>query len=83
MFVPAADKAVKALEKELSASGSGFLVPSGVTWGDFLVAERLYSFDTLKPGFLDSHPKLKEYVARVYDLPQIKDYIASRPKTDV
>lgn len=62
--MPVAEQTVKALEKELSASGSGFLVPSGVTWGDFLVAERLYSFETLKPGFLDSHRTLKEYVAR-------------------
>jgi glutathione S-transferase len=80
---PAAEKMFKVLEKALDESGSGFAAASGVTWLDFLISERLYTLEQLKPEFLNGHEKLAEYVKRVQNLPEIKSYMESRPKSQV
>ncbi|KAH7702420.1 Nagst-1 protein, partial [Aphelenchoides avenae] len=83
VLLPAVEKAFKKLETVLNNAGSGFLVASGVTWVDFVLAERLHTFELLKPDILKPYPKIKEYLNRVYNLPQTKDYIESRPKSNV
>lgn len=81
VFKPANEKLAANLEKILKESTSGFLVNSGYTWADFLVAENLLTNEEAVPGSLDAHPKLKEYKDRVYNIPKIKDYVANRKIT--
>ncbi|KAH7717128.1 Nagst-1 protein [Aphelenchoides avenae] len=81
VFQPAADKYFPLLEKHLSKSKSGFIVPSGVTWADFLIAERLVNTDVAAPGCLKAYPALQKYIEKVHAVPQIKEYVKSRPKT--
>lgn len=70
------------LEKTLAESGSGFLAPSGVTWLDFFVTERMVTMHKAKPEIYEAHPKLLDYIRRVHNLPQLKQYIANRPDTE-
>ncbi|KAI6176327.1 Glutathione S-transferase [Aphelenchoides bicaudatus] len=67
-------------KKLLDQSGSGFFVKSGVTWVDFFIAESFVTLNNMVPNFFSKHSWVKDYVNRVHNLPQIKDYIAKRPK---
>ncbi|KAH7721803.1 cytosolic glutathione S-transferase 1 [Aphelenchoides avenae] len=60
-------------------SKSGFLVDGGVTWADFVFAERLYSLEQRMPDALDPYPEIRKYTEKVYGLPSVKEYVASRP----
>ncbi|KAH7716781.1 glutathione S-transferase [Aphelenchoides avenae] len=82
VFDPAVERVFALLEKFIKESGSGFLVKSGYTWVDFLVAEMLVTDENIAPGCLDKHSELKAYKERVHSIPKIKDYVASR-KTSV
>jgi len=68
--------------KFFAASKSGWLVGEELTWADIVVAEFL---SVLQDGFsadaLKDHNDLKQFVEKVQNLPQLKTYIASRPKT--
>jgi glutathione S-transferase len=64
------------LEKMLAQSGSGFILPSGISYADF----RIVSFiDMIKPVEVQAkYPKLMEYVDRVNGLPQLREYMSKR-----
>lgn len=80
-FLPALEAFAEQLEKLLAESKSGFLVHSGYTNVDFLVAENLLTCECCVPGCLDGQPKLKEYKERVFSIDKIKEYIASRKES--
>ncbi|KAH7699546.1 Nagst-1 protein [Aphelenchoides avenae] len=79
---PTVDRLNRQLEEKLANAASGFLAPSGVTWLDFFVTERLYTMQKAKPDLFEAHPKIHQYIQRVHTLPQLKDYIASRLDTE-
>jgi glutathione S-transferase len=68
------------IERILKESGSGFLVASGVTFIDFIVAEFLEGVKGVEPKVLEAYPTLQDYVTRVHALPQLADYLKSRPQ---
>lgn len=53
-----------------------------MTWADLGLANSLDGLKKFKPDFLDNYPFLNEYVERIMNLPNIKAWIAKRPKTD-
>uniref|UniRef100_A0AC34FY38 Glutathione S-transferase n=1 Tax=Panagrolaimus sp. ES5 TaxID=591445 RepID=A0AC34FY38_9BILA len=57
----------------------GFMAPSGLTWVDFSITEWLTTLQNLEPSILNKHPDLKEYIQRVQNVPQLKEYYAKRP----
>ena len=69
--------------KILKESDSGFLVKSGVTWVDFVLAEFLYTIQNMEPTVMHDYPELEEFIDRVYSLPNIKKYVEKRPKCEV
>uniref|UniRef100_A0A914D361 glutathione transferase n=1 Tax=Acrobeloides nanus TaxID=290746 RepID=A0A914D361_9BILA len=75
------DKSMPILEKLLKESGSGFVVQSGVCWIDFFIANAVESMEGFAADLLGNYKELLAHKERVYSLPQIKTYIASRPKT--
>jgi len=83
VLVPAIDKHVPYLEKFLKDAGSGFLVGSGVTWVDFQTAEAAQRLTELSghPEQFDKYPLFKAHTKRVFELDNIKKYVATRPKT--
>ncbi|KAI1708449.1 putative glutathione S-transferase 5 [Ditylenchus destructor] len=80
VFLPAAPRIFPQYIKQVKESKSGFLVPSGVTYVDFIVAEFMGSWvSKLEPQFMkENYPEIGEYVNKVYSLPQIKEYVKNR-----
>uniref|UniRef100_A0A7E4V9C8 glutathione transferase n=1 Tax=Panagrellus redivivus TaxID=6233 RepID=A0A7E4V9C8_PANRE len=62
----------------LKQAGSGFVSASGLTWADFTFSEYLLSLSQVEPTLLDEYPTLKEFLARIRQVPQVKDYYATR-----
>jgi hypothetical protein len=53
-----------------------------VSWADVAVSEMLTRFESCFDGiFLHSYPELKEHSRRLEMLPNIRKYIAERPRT--
>uniref|UniRef100_A0A914PKV2 glutathione transferase n=1 Tax=Panagrolaimus davidi TaxID=227884 RepID=A0A914PKV2_9BILA len=63
----------------LKESKSGFMAPSGLTWVDFAITEWLTTLQNLEPTILNKYSELKEYIKRVHNVSQLKEYYASRP----
>lgn len=78
---PAFEKIAPILVKTLKESGTGFFGKGGVSWVDFEYSEMIYSFqDTLKE-LLNKYPELSKHMEKVHALPQLKQYLETRPKT--
>jgi len=78
------------LEKTLIANNGGdcFFVGKKITHADFQIFHRLniLSNNAKKHGkddVLDSFPKLKGHYCRMMELPQLQDYLKSRPESDM
>ncbi|KAI1696129.1 glutathione S-transferase 1 [Ditylenchus destructor] len=79
LFDPAIQKYFPIFERILSESGSGFMVPSGLTYVDFYVSEYLSTANNLVPGTLETKSTvLKDYVTRVQQHPSIQNYVSRR-----
>jgi len=71
------------VEKQLKANGTGYLVGSGLTLADIAY----YSFMSMAierfvgENILADAPMLKALVDKVGNIPNIKKYVDSRPKT--
>uniref|UniRef100_A0AC34FAJ1 Glutathione S-transferase n=1 Tax=Panagrolaimus sp. ES5 TaxID=591445 RepID=A0AC34FAJ1_9BILA len=63
----------------LKESKSGFMAPSGLSWVDFVITEFFTTLIQIEPKTLDKYPDLKEYLKRVHQVPQLKEYYSQRP----
>ncbi|CAJ0567973.1 unnamed protein product, partial [Mesorhabditis spiculigera] len=81
VYEPARDKFYDFLQKRLKKNGSGFLVGNSATWADLLIADHMHTILQLKPDTLQRFPEMLAFKKRVEELPQIKKWIATRPKT--
>ncbi|KAI6184852.1 GST protein [Aphelenchoides bicaudatus] len=80
-LVPTLPNYMPLYEQILKESGSGFFVASGVTWVDFYVSEFFLNLQNYAPNVIGEYKFVAEYLERVHNLPQIKEYIKNRPKT--
>jgi glutathione S-transferase len=78
VFLPNAETNLGLYEKKLNQSSSGYLLRSGLTMVDFMVAEYLDTLRTDEPDFMAKFPELGKYIDRVNALPQLKEYMAKR-----
>jgi glutathione S-transferase len=78
VFLPNAETNLGLYEKKLNQSGSGFLLRSGLTMVDFMVAEYMDTLRKDEPEFMAKYPEVVKYIDRVNSLPQLKEYIAKR-----
>uniref|UniRef100_A0AC34FF63 Glutathione S-transferase n=1 Tax=Panagrolaimus sp. ES5 TaxID=591445 RepID=A0AC34FF63_9BILA len=65
----------------LKEAKSGFMAPSGLSWADFVITEFLITLLNVEPKVLDGHDDIKQYLERVKNVPQLKEYYASRPES--
>ncbi|XP_023324653.1 glutathione S-transferase 1 [Eurytemora carolleeae] len=67
------------LEKRLCSRGGDFFVGGALTWADIVT----YQFCVELPDktVVEKYPKISALVAKVGELPNIKAWVASRPKT--
>ena len=77
-YIPAADKVYARIGDILSKTTSGFLANSGVSWGDFYVAEATETFKGVDAEFASRYPHMIEHHKKVYDLPQLQKYLQNR-----
>ena len=79
------DKLEKILRNNMNKTGSGFYVGNSLTLADIFSLTFYYSVETLvMPGFMAQYYQsllLRDHVARVRDLPGIKEYLASASHT--
>jgi len=71
------------LDEDIKTNGGKYLVGDNFTWVDFLLAH----FTELFEGFvdktiLDKYPAVKAHQENVFNIPQIKEWIAKRPVTE-
>jgi glutathione S-transferase len=66
------------LEKLLADAGSGFMLPSGISYVDIQIAYTLAVINEKDPEAMGKYPKLVEYSDRVYGQPELKEYLAKR-----
>ena len=83
VYLPAAEKMYPRLVEVISKSKSGFLADSGLSWGDFALAESLFSFSSFDPAFAKNYPKLVEYQKKVHAVPQIQSYVKNRKESNI
>uniref|UniRef100_A0A914DCQ8 glutathione transferase n=1 Tax=Acrobeloides nanus TaxID=290746 RepID=A0A914DCQ8_9BILA len=81
LFTPAAKRHLPIIEKMLKQSGYGFYAPGGLSWVDFFMAEQTHTFSGFDPETYKQYPEILKHKERVYNLPQLKDYIKSRKQT--
>jgi glutathione S-transferase len=72
-------KFLTCMEKRLEENGGQFLVGNGVTWADIAVAIQLTLMDVFEVEWKKTSPKIEAFQAKIYNLPNIKAWIAKRP----
>lgn len=71
------------IEADLKTSGGKFLVGENYTWCDFVLAHYSSVFESfVDETLLDNYPTIKSHQKNVFNIPQIKDWIAKRPVTE-
>ncbi|KAI6219714.1 Glutathione S-transferase-1 [Aphelenchoides besseyi] len=83
VFLPAARKALPVYDNLIKWSTSGFLLPGGLSYIDFVVAEHLHTIFLMEPQFAEEYPSLTKFKNKIHTLPQIADYVRQRPNTIV
>ncbi|KAI1709037.1 putative glutathione S-transferase 5 [Ditylenchus destructor] len=79
-FDPAVERIFGKFASVLKQTGTGFMVTKGPSWADFFIADYLYTVSLHEPKVVnEKYPELGKYIERVYSLPQVKDYVKSRP----
>merc|ERR1712062_609423 len=73
--------ALTQLEKKLTARGGQYFVGNNLTWADLHVY--MYATDAVDKAVLAKFPKLANLTERVGNVPNIKAWVGSRPKTDL
>uniref|UniRef100_A0A0M3HPS6 GST C-terminal domain-containing protein n=1 Tax=Ascaris lumbricoides TaxID=6252 RepID=A0A0M3HPS6_ASCLU len=70
-------------EQFLEKNGTGFFVGHDLSLADLAVFNMLSFFDSkLMPGHLKKYPHLDKFVHKIGELPNIKEWIEKRPRTD-
>uniref|UniRef100_A0A915A6L8 Uncharacterized protein n=1 Tax=Parascaris univalens TaxID=6257 RepID=A0A915A6L8_PARUN len=70
-------------EQFLEKNGTGFFVGRDLSLADLAVFNMLSFFDSkLMPGHLKKYPHLDKFVHKIGELPNIKEWIEKRPRTD-
>ncbi|KAH9504987.1 Glutathione S-transferase 3 [Bulinus truncatus] len=74
-------KFLNKIEKRLAASTTGYLAGADLTIADLAVADVLETCIKENPALLDSYPNVSEHWTRIMAIPQLADYLSSRPDT--
>jgi len=76
-------KVFGALIKQLEKNGGSHFAGSELTWADIIAANMFDSMSQwLGMDLADKYPVLNDFKNKVYDLPNIKKWIETRPVTD-
>ena len=73
---------LKFFDDRLAKSGSGYIVPSGLTWVDLLLYV-LYDWIPQNDKCFENFKHLKEHRTKVDSIPQIAKWLKIRPVTSI
>jgi glutathione S-transferase len=79
VFLPVANKSLEYYSKLLKENNSGFVLESGISYADFVVAEHLNTIFQIDESLKAKHPDLVKYMESIHSMPQIAEYVKSRP----
>ncbi|KAI6174100.1 hypothetical protein M3Y98_01153300 [Aphelenchoides besseyi] len=79
-FLPTVEYCLPIMSQLLKSSGSGYFLPSGLTYVDFTFAEFFNTLAGVDSSQFDKYPELLEHMRRVHSLPGIREYVEKRPK---
>ncbi|EGT40861.1 hypothetical protein CAEBREN_04473 [Caenorhabditis brenneri] len=79
--MPARDSFFKIIEDLLKKSKSGFLVGDGLTFADLVVVENITTLEKNKFFTASENPTIAALREKVYAVPAIKNWVATRPDT--
>ena len=78
-FMPGVEKYAPQLEDFLQNSKNGWLIPSGITYVDFVIAELTDTVHNFYNLYKFRFPLLAQHSERVHQLPELQEYLRSRP----
>uniref|UniRef100_A0A914ZBB1 glutathione transferase n=1 Tax=Panagrolaimus superbus TaxID=310955 RepID=A0A914ZBB1_9BILA len=78
IFLPAVKQNFTYLVKTLKNSNSGFFMPSGITWVDFVISQYLNLVRRYDKECFEDYPELIEHLERIHSFPQLKIYLEKR-----
>ena len=74
------EKFLPTFERVLTESGSGFMLPSGISYADFVVAALMPMMKGMEPEIMSKYTKMLEYADRVLGQSQLKEYMTKKGK---
>jgi len=75
---------LKNFNDTVTSNGGNYIVGNSVSYADFWLTNFLEIWrDTIDPTLLDKYPALKKQMANVFAIPQIKDWVATRPQSSL
>jgi len=78
-FMPAVEKYAPKLEELLQNTKKGWLMSSGITYADFVIAELTDTIQNFYNLYKVRFPLLAQHSERVHQLPELQEYLRSRP----
>jgi glutathione S-transferase len=78
---PVSAKYLKLYSELLEKSPSGFFIGTHETHADFWIAEFIFTLNGMIPEIVSNYPILLAHLNRIHELPQLKEYIATRKPT--
>ena len=64
-------------------STSGFLMPSGLTYIDFVVVEHIHTIFNINRKLAENYPALRAYRRKIHSLPGVAEYVKTRPESAI
>ncbi|UMM19203.1 hypothetical protein L5515_014915 [Caenorhabditis briggsae] len=82
-YVPAKNQFLEVIDRILKTNKTGYLVGNGLTWADLVVADHIFTLQNIKKLDDGIHQNLKKYQESIYSLPELKEHIEKRPKSEM
>ena len=79
-FIETVAAGFEKLEKRLESRGGQFFAGNSLTWADLHLFAFLDTLNSMVPNAVDKFPKMKDLNCRVGELPNIKNWMSTRPK---
>uniref|UniRef100_A0AC34FPA8 Glutathione S-transferase n=1 Tax=Panagrolaimus sp. ES5 TaxID=591445 RepID=A0AC34FPA8_9BILA len=78
VFLPAVKQNCEYLIKTLKNANSGFFMPSGITWVDFVISQYLNQVRRYDKECFENYPELISHMEIIHGFPQLQDYLEKR-----
>ncbi|VDL73267.1 unnamed protein product [Nippostrongylus brasiliensis] len=82
VLLPARDRFLGFITRFLKQNAdNGYLVGNKVSWVDLLISEHTFDLSKRVPEYLDGFLEVKAHMEKIHQIPQIKNWLDTRPET--